>query len=77
MPKQSATPVLGSTPQFVPVTEALGPELDPAELPSSALDPESLALPTCKQDESETNTTIELSPRIAGYSARSAPRANF
>src|SRR6185369_8968281 len=76
MPKQSVTPVLGSTPQFVPVVEvpALAVEFDPAELPSSALDPESLALPTCRQDECETKRTIELSQRIAPDTRHAEPR---
>jgi hypothetical protein len=44
MPKQSAIPELGSTPQFVPVADA--PPLEPApEAPAFAVDPESLVLP--------------------------------
>ena len=78
MPKQSAIPESGSTPQFVPVAEAPPLELAPAlpALPGSALEPESLPLPICRQDESDTISTIEFIPRIAGdtrHAARAGP----
>jgi len=73
MPKHSATPELGSTPQFVPVAEAPPLELPlaPALAPSPA-EPESLPLPICKHDESDIKSTIEHGQRIGPHTRQTA-----
>jgi len=66
MPRQSAIPELGSTPQFVPVAEAppLPAAAEAPARPASAPESESLPLPICRQDESDASSTIELRQRI-------------
>ena len=68
MPRHSAMPELGSTPQLVPVAEApaVAPAPEPPETPALPAEPESGALPTCRQDDSRMASNIEITSRIAG-----------
>src|SRR6188768_1515820 len=74
MPKQSATPELGSTPQFVPVVVA-APALPvlPA-FPASAPVPSSPCLPNCRQDETSSvirsADTARILARYSGHRGR-------